>query len=409
MQNSRLYLFTGTFLFFEYVRPQDLIPALGILRPALLLIILMAITVLKNHRFVKKNISKQINHIFFFIVVLWLLVPFARNGHYAFETAKSMAIYLLFIISFVLCFNTKDKLKRGVVLAIIFMTFQACYAIIHGGRGTGGQFGDENDLSLFVNTWLPFCYIFLLQEKRILLKLVYGSCLLAGIGANVVSFSRGGFLGMIAMILVIWMVSPGKIKSIIRASLVIFVVCIFAKDDYWKEMSSSTDSDSGTARVRIESWKAGWRMFLANPLGVGANNFQVRFPEYQSTYHKRNMWGRVAHSLWFTLLPELGILGTLIFGLLLKKNLVDINYIRKYSKKLSSSDKLFYEGMSIAFFGSFAGFFVSASFLSVLYYSHYWFITAFIIATSKVFLMTLNTRHIENVEGRKDAITCVVH
>ncbi len=32
----------------------------------------------------------------------------------------------------------------------------------------------------------------------------------------------------------------------------------------------------------------------------------------------RHMWGRVAHSLYFTLLPELGILGVIVFVYLLR-------------------------------------------------------------------------------------------
>jgi len=40
--------------------------------------------------------------------------------------------------------------------------------------------------------------------------------------------------------------------------------------------------------------------------------------------------------------------------------------------------------MVTAFFASLAGFFVSATFLSVLYYSHYWYLTALIAATAKI-------------------------
>ena len=39
----------------------------------------------------------------------------------------------------------------------------------------------------------------------------------------------------------------------------------------------------------------------------------MHFPEYQGERFKKGMWGRVAHSLWFTLLPETGVLGVVIF------------------------------------------------------------------------------------------------
>jgi len=51
--------------------------------------------------------------------------------------------------------------------------------------------------------------------------------------------------------------------------------------------------------------------------------------------------------------------------------------------QLGSEDAKFFTNLSTAFMASFAGFFVSATFLSVLYYSHFWFLTAFVIATCR--------------------------
>jgi len=87
----------------------------------------------------------------------------------------------------------------------------------------------------------------------------------------------------------------------------------FAPPTYWNEMKTiqTEGSEKGTGKERVESWKAGWRMFLDHPIiGVGALNFGVWFAEY---FPERShmMWGRVAHSLYFTLIPEMGIIGTL--------------------------------------------------------------------------------------------------
>jgi 4-hydroxybenzoate polyprenyltransferase len=125
-------------------------------------------------------------------------------------------------------------------------------------------------------------------------------------------------------------------------------------------------------------------MFLDNPLGVGGNNFQVRFEEYQTQWFKRGMYGRVSHSLWFTLLPELGVLGVMIYLLIIKCNTGDLIKIKDISKKLSSEKSILLSYMVTAFFASLAGFLVSATFLSVLYYSHYWYLTALIAATAKI-------------------------
>ena len=73
------------------------------------------------------------------------------------------------------------------------------------------------------------------------------------------------------------------------------------------------DTKEATANDRMLSWEAAWDMFLEHPLGVGGNNFPVHFQEFQSDEFSRGMWGRQAHSLWFTLIPELGIFGIMIY------------------------------------------------------------------------------------------------
>jgi hypothetical protein len=48
--------------------------------------------------------------------------------------------------------------RRDFTFAIWFwvaiMAYQACYAIAHGGQGSGGVLGDENDLAMGLNTAL---------------------------------------------------------------------------------------------------------------------------------------------------------------------------------------------------------------------------------------------------------------
>jgi hypothetical protein len=179
-------------------------------------------------------------------------------------------------------------------------------------------------------------------------------------------------LGAITVVVVTDLTSHGKVTHQKHGS-------------FWSEMATSTDSQNGTGRERVESWKAGWRMFLANPLGVGGNNFQFKFPEYQdNSYFRRVMWGRVAHSLWFTLIPETGIAGIIIYFSLLFINIKDVLKIRRNASNMNETDFMFYKNLSVALLSSLTGFFISATFLSVLYYPHYWYLTALIVVASRI-------------------------
>lgn len=384
MKYNNWFIFTVIFLLIDYARPQDIVPLFGLIRPAMLTTIVLLFFIAKNFHYIRTLQSKQLTLIWYFILLTAVLIPFARNNFHAYKTTITMMLFMPFILSVIANSNSTKELKKIFFFVILFMVFQAQNAVFHAGRGTGGQFFDENDLSLFVNTWLPFCYVFMMSEKKITMKLFYAATLVLGIGATVVSFSRGGFLGMIAMFFVFWLTSSKKVVTLICVIIVMGVGSFFVGEKYKDEMKTSTNSSSGTGRERIESWKAGWNMFLHNPLGVGGNNYQVRFPEYQSDYFKRGMWGRVAHSLWFTLIPELGLVGIFIYFKIVYLNVRDVFLFKKYSKQLCTEDGKFFMNLSTAFMASFAGFFISATFISVLYYSHFWFLTAFVIATRRV-------------------------
>ena len=90
-------------------------------------------------------------------------------------------------------------------------------------------------------------------------------------------------------------------------------------------------------------------------------------------------------SLWFTLLAELGIPGVMLYLSLLAANVRDIRYLRDLKKRPGDEDvhRLAYF-LSLAFIASLAGYFAAGTFLSVLYYPHYWYLTAMLVATRKI-------------------------
>jgi probable O-glycosylation ligase (exosortase A-associated) len=266
---------------------------------------------------------------------------------------------------------------------IAITLYIAIFAIFNLGKGSGGWFADENDLSLYLNTMLPFCFYLFLVETKLWKRALYIATALASLIAEVVSFSRGGFVGLSAMFVFMILFSKKKILTLIFVSLIGIGVFYYGGEAYRNEMETITETQSGTAQARQQYWKAAWRMFIDNPFGVGGNNFQVRFPEYQSDWFGRGMWGRVAHSLWFTLIPELGIFGIFIYFSLLFHNIKDLLMLRSMEVG-GDSDLKFLSVIATATLVSLAGFFTSATFLSVLYYPFYWYLTALIVSLCRV-------------------------
>jgi O-antigen ligase len=241
------------------------------------------------------------------------------------------------------------------------------------------------------------------NSKRLWFLIITGIFLLC----NVVGLSRGGFIGMIAVGLYCWLRSPRKILSLTAVVLLILIILQLAPEGYWDEMgtiTTETDNPYSTGNDRIYSWKAAWKMFLDYPiLGVGSGNFPWNFQNYEPAEGfggnereaGRGHGGRQAHSLYFTLIPEFGTVGTLLYAWMVLSSLKDLRLIRKKlreQRQQSGGDTYFRERiryLTLALEGSLVGFLVSGTFISVLYYPHFWIWMALVVTLKRQVVLSI--------------------
>lgn len=380
-QDSKWFFFTLLFLIIDYGRPQDFLP-IGVIRPAMLIIIVLMYYVISNQG-LSRSLYNQTRMLWYFVLLLFVHIPFATNNYWAYQAATNVFVFMPFILSTVILVNTVDRLRKMIFIFIALMIYISLYSLSHGGKGSGSYFLDENDVSLFINMWIPFCFFLFINERGKFAKLFYLTGLIVGLAAIVVSFSRGGFVGLVCAGAVIWLFSPKKILSLFLICIFGFILYFASGDAYKHEMSTVTDTSDETADARLKSWATAWDMFIDNPLGVGGRNFSNRFPEYQKDRFERGMGGRVAHSLWFTLIPELGIIGIVLYFRLLHYNLKDIFLVKRINIE-GNVDIRYVHRLSLALIASLAGYFASATFISVLYYPHYWYLTGLIVAIANI-------------------------
>lgn len=358
----------------------------GFLRPGMICILFLSFKVLENGLYYTD--IKQIRLIYFFLFLLIALAPISVNYYWPIQTAKAFFYFIPFIITIICCVVNVERLKILINFLTLITLYISLYSITHNGRGPGGYLGDENDLSLFINIMIPFSYYSLFTKQSKKAKFIFIITIFFCLTADVASFSRGGFVGLVAVIFCIWLFSSKKIISgMVICIAVLFIVIMgsyfFNGDTYTNEMETITDTNEGTAQARLNSWKAAWEMFLDMPWGVGGNNFQRHFPNYQPDFFSRNMYGRVAHSLWFTLLSETGIFGLIIYFSLISANYKDAIYILRIDPG-NNNDLIYLNNFSKAIICSFVGNFVSGAFISVLYYPYTWYFTAFLVSAVKI-------------------------
>jgi O-antigen ligase len=378
------------YLFVDYGRPQNWLPGLGIIKPGMLTLGGGMLALLAHQKLPKDRLTKYLLAILALMVVL---VPFAVNQHKAFDQTWMFVLFVFgALIPIVLFVDTFDRIRLLVRFWVWLHVSLAIYAITHSGLGIGSFLTDENDFALAMDVALPYAVALIVLERTLLYRLlaiVASLCILIAIAATL---SRGGFIGMACVGFFIWAQSRRKVLSL--AAIVAFsgLLYLAAPAKYWSEVDtiSTADQQGDTGYQRLYSWGIGWRMFLDNPVfGVGPNNYPVRAAEYETDvsdeigYH---MWGRAAHSLYFTLLPELGSTGTLLFAGMLFHGIRVRRRLRRELKPVLDQHSVGSEEFERARWlhriaacmdASLAGYLSAGAFISVLYYPHVWVLTAF--------------------------------
>jgi len=414
-ENMGVFYLIIFYLFFEFVRPQLIFPALKILHLPAITVILLAVSLL----FSKKLYFNDRQTIIFIILLVEMGIhgPTARNNYWTFQVFYSMAIIFVAFIAISNIIDTQYKYKILIKSWLLIFSFLAIWGYFHAelhlpksqryGMGVGGFLGDSNDFSMAFNMVLPFALfgVFSAKEKTSKICFILLTCLFMLV--VILSESRGGFLGMASVAIYCWLRSNKKIALGILMVLLVIFALVAAPPSYWDEIRSISAEQSnpyGTGAQRIYSWKLGWQMFLDNPIiGVGQGNYPWYIVDTENElgliWKARSLGGRAAHSLYFTLLSELGLLGAILFLAMLIFSITDLRFIKKVTRNFGGvfvndeAKKAYY--MALALEGSLIGFLTSSVFISTLYYPNFWILCGFILSLKKIVSVKIsNLKHV---------------
>lgn len=407
---SYSFMILVVMLYFTSFRPDLLLPGGKILTyiPTLLIFLLLLQWIVVPQ---KKLSNPQTKYYFMFVLLMVVQLLFARNVGWALMALKSVLLYgismYLFRVQFI---DNYTKLHKYITLFVGLSLFFAVLGVVSKGKVGVYVLRDENDFCLLMNFMLPFAYFLGQEAQDPKMKKFYFALAILFVAGNIASFSRGGFVGLVAVSLYLFYKSRHKVFFVVMAVVIALATVSFAPQKYLDEIQS-IDTESykrDTGATRVESWKAGWEMFKDNPLiGVGAQNFGVWHADYyDQDKNSGKMWGRVAHSLYLTLIPEMGIVGTILFFGMLWVNYTDHRYIcnlekrkndllpraalaTEESKKIDDTIRKLYF-LSLAFSGAMVAYLVTGIFISVLWYSYFWTLSAFWVVTVNLARKTEN-------------------
>jgi putative inorganic carbon (HCO3(-)) transporter len=282
-----------------------------------------------NLRYGRRFLCDHEKLILLFLGIVWLLVVVGPStvGKYNYVDHPSIkltkvVIFLLMLSHVVTNFKNTNRLMWGLILGTVVLGIQAWetpYSSFNKGRlsSVGGpDFAEANYFAAYMATML---WIIAGQFLRSGWQGKF-LCAVAGAftaNAIVLTRSRGAVVGLVAGgIMALW-IAPRQYRSKILLGMVLAGAgFLYLTDDRFLERSAtivaSSEERDSSSQSRIYMAKAGIRMWMNNPLGVGAGNYYQSINPYAPLM--RNM---DAHNTYIRCLGELGIEGLVVFLLLI--------------------------------------------------------------------------------------------
>ncbi len=396
VRNGHNLTYIGIFLFTLtlYFRPYELIPGLsGFSSMALVIAIATLIIYLPTQFSTESSLTAlpiEIKCILFMACWSVLTIPIARDPSMAWT--KFSEDFIKVVIMFVIMVNTlrtRLRLKGLMWLTIsvgVMLSYQAIGLYQKGEFKTegyrvsvdfGGMFGNPNDMALHLVIATPIALLLGIAAKNKLIKLLYFSAAVMMVVGDVVTQSRGGFLGLLACgAVLVWKLGrKNRFQAVLVSSTVSLLFIVLAPGGYGLRILSifipSLDK-AGSADQRRELLIQSFWVTLRNPQGIGYGNFPVIGLDNKET-----------HNAFTQVSSELGWLAFAAYLTLMISPLRKLGAIERQMFAREDFSWIYY--MSIGIQASIAGYMVASFFGPVAYQWYVYYPVAYAICLRRIY------------------------
>jgi putative inorganic carbon (hco3(-)) transporter len=388
--------FAGVYLFtlMLYARPNDLLPALGDFP----LVKIVAISALLIYIGSKISAGERFS---VWTLEMTMLVVIAALGllfmPIAVSPPHSMAVltdvYLKTVIIFILMVNLIDTRQRIfslwklVVVCGAALGLGAIRSYMKGEftmRGlrieglVGGMFENPNDLATALNLLLPFAIALTVISKGLARLFFLGCAAVLTVGI-LVTLSRGGFLGLLAVcVVLLWKLGRGRrMKTILVAALICGTLFAVMPGGYGARITTifNTEQDqTGSAQQRRELMERAAMIAIKRPLiGVGMGNF-----------HIYSIHDKPAHNAYLEIAAELGVMGLIAYLILIFAPLRSLNRIERQTRGKRSKSAWEMYWLSVSIQAAFIAYMVCSLFASIQYLWYLYYTAAYAVALRQI-------------------------
>lgn len=380
-----LFLFTIVL----YFRPYELIPALSSVTSmafwiAVPTIVIFVITQLS----LEGNLTarpQEVNILLLFVGTALLSIPLALNAAEAWAEFNSS--FIKAVVMFIIMVNVvrSDRRLRALLwlgLAVsVFLSFNAI-SDFRAGRllvtGTrvagviGGMFGNPNDMALHLVTMVPIAIAFFFMRRNPIAKSIYLICALLLVAGIVVSYSRGGFLGLLgAGGVLAWKL--GRRNRLAVALCVVFAAVtlfLLAPGDYGSRLGTITSVSSdltGSSSQRYALLMRSIFVSLRHPLlGIGIGNF-----------HFVALGESVSHNAYTQVSAEMGLGALALYVWFIIAPVRRLRTIERETFETRKTSRSYY--LAVGLQAALVGYMVSSFFASVAYQFYVYYLVGYAV------------------------------
>ncbi len=387
--------FAGLLLFTAvvYFRPYELVPALsGFTSMAFWLAVATLLVFVPTQLSVEGTLSarpREVNLALLLLLTGLLSVPLAIEPAEAWWAFLDFAKVITMFVVMVNVVRTEWRWRLMVWLALVVSVILSANAVADYVAGNlamngvriigviGGLFDNPNDLALHLVTMIPLALGLLFVARGPAPKLIYGLCALLMVAATVVTFSRGGFLGLACALFVLaWKLGRGKrlrVLLLFAAAGALFFA--FVPSDYVGRLLTSFggDADGGSASARQGLLWRSLQVTIRHPLlGIGMNNF-----------HIVSIREQVSHNAYTQISAEMGLAALVIYVMFLWSSLKRMLAVERATRDERRSARVYY--LAIALQASLVGFMVSSFFASVAYLWYIYYLAGYALCLHRLY------------------------
>ena len=285
--------------------------------------------------------------------------------------------------------NTREHLRILVwVIALSFGFFgvkTGVAGVLSGGslrvlQGPGGMLEDNNDFSLALCMALPLLVHIGTSERRPIFRTAMKFIVPLTALTVILTYSRGGFLSLAALIGVLVWRSKHRTQAIALVMLTALVAYLVVPQEWRDRISTITDYEQdGSATGRLRAWATAIRMARDNPvLGVGYELFQKNYTKYALPGEAV----RVAHNSYLQVWAECGTITLGLYLSLFAMTFLDLWRIRRQARRRYYSSWI--TSYANMFEASFCAFVVGSTFLNRAHFDLFYHYVAIVMCFTRI-------------------------